>query len=105
MRTPYKPWVNIPQHGLVAVPVVPVRKRPPLLRTSLLGEFDPLSRMSATDRIMLSFSGVILVAVAYHGYKRHADSVPWGLGWAVGGLICPTVTLAFALSQGFAKKR
>ena len=53
---------------------------------------------------MLAVHGVILLAVSYHGYKRNGNSVPWAAAWAAGGMVCPTVTAGFALTQGFASQ-
>ena len=54
---------------------------------------------------MLAIHGGLLAAVSYHGYKRHRGSVPWGAVWATGGLLCPSVTMAFALTQGYATRK
>jgi len=39
----------------------------------------------------------IAIANAYHGYKRHNDSVGWGLGWLLFG------ELGLGIAQGFGK--
>ena len=44
------------------------------------------------------------LALLYHGYKRNGNSVPWGAAWALGGVVCPSVTMGFALTQGFATR-
>ncbi len=71
-----------------------------------LGDADPIGKtvngLTYAQKVMLGVHGVVLLGVAFHGYKRNRNSVPWGLSWAMGGLLCPTVTLAFALTQGFA---
>jgi len=103
----YEPWINptlqLPGPALGAAP------RAPRSAARKLQDADPIrkavSNLGPTQRIMLAVHGVILVAVAYHGYRRNKNSVPWGLGWAVGGLVCPTVTMAFALTQGYAKSQ
>jgi len=47
---------------------------------------------------------LLAAAIAgYHGYKRNSSSKLWGALWAVGGAMCPAVTLPFVFSQGFAK--
>lgn len=103
----YKPWVDIPTQ-LTVVPRAPMQApRPRELHTRSIGEIDPIgktaSKLNATQKAFLLLHGVILVAVAYHGYRRNRNSVPWGAAWAVGALLCPSVTMAFALTQGFAK--
>lgn len=40
---------------------------------------------------------------AYHGYKRHHDSIGWGIGWAFVGGLFPIITLPVSLAQGFGK--
>lgn len=62
------------------------------------------SQLNLTQKVFLGIHGSILLAVAYHGYKRNGNSVPWGMAWGLGGLVCPTVTMGFALTQGFGTK-
>lgn len=61
------------------------------------------SGLDVTQKSVLAIHGAILLAVSWHGYKRNQASIGWGLLWALGGFMCPTVTLGFALTQGFAK--
>jgi hypothetical protein len=42
-------------------------------------------------------------ASAYHGYKRN-NSVGWGIGWGVLGLLFPVITPTVAVIQGFGKR-
>jgi hypothetical protein len=103
----FKPWVSAPPAAeLPAQPRQLVLQRP-RRKVRALGELDPVGRASFSlttgDKVMLGVHGLILLSVAYHGYRRNEDSVPWALSWALGGFLCPTVTLAFALTQGFAK--
>ena len=103
----YEPWVSVPtQLATIPSPAPLLAPQPPVLRTRTLGDIDPIRRISSelgvTQKVFLAIHGVILIAVAYHGYKRNKNSVPWGLSWALGGLVCPSVSLAFALTQGFA---
>ena len=85
------------------------RVGPPVLRSRVVDKVDPVGavwgHLNATQRIMLAIHGVILLGVSYHGFKRNSDSVPWGMAWAVGGLVCPTVTAGFALTQGYASRK
>lgn len=86
--------------------MVPVAQ--PVLRARRIDRVDPVGAawgsLNLTQRTMLAIHGVILLAVSYHGYKRNGGSVPWGIAWSLGGLACPTVTMGFALTQGYAKK-
>lgn len=108
--TNYTPWIT-PNTQLSVMPSGVLAAPPPAppVRSRTLASRDPIGRtvseLNLTQRTMLALHGSVLVAVAYHGYKRNKNSVPWGLGWALGGLVCPTVTMAFALSQGFATTR
>lgn len=90
------------QSSLAAAPVT-------LLHPRGLGDVDPIGKtvnnLNVTQKVMLAVHGVIVLAVAYHGFKRNKSSVAWGAGWALGGVLCPTVTMAFALTQGFAKRK
>ena len=99
----YEPWV-VPSNVPSALPVERMRSR----GVPGFGESDPIRSpiraLDMTQKVMLAIHGVVLVAVSYHGYRRNGNSVPWGIGWGLGGLICPTVTMGFALTQGFAKK-
>jgi hypothetical protein len=98
---------------MLPAPVKPapiVRAQPPLLRARPVkrARIDPVGKawgsLNATQKVMLAIHGVILVAVTYHGYKRNRNSVPWAAAWAFGGMVCPTVTAGFALTQGFGQK-
>jgi len=40
---------------------------------------------------------------AYHGYKRHHESLLWGLGWWIFGGSIPVLPTALMLAQGFGK--
>jgi len=44
------------------------------------------------------------VAAGFHGYMRNR-SWGWAAAWALGGLTCPAVTLAFAISQGYGRRK
>jgi hypothetical protein len=97
-------------HNQKAAPLK--RVPPPVLQTRVVrrsgARVDPVgkvwSQLNTTQKVMLAVHGAILVAVSYHGYKRNRNSVPWGLAWSLGGLVCPTVTMGFALTQGYATK-
>jgi len=39
---------------------------------------------------------------AYHGYKRNHDSVGWGLGWGLMGLMFPILAPVTAIAEGYA---
>ena len=41
---------------------------------------------------------------AYHGYKRHNDSLGWGLGWGLLGGLFPIITPTVAFAEGFGKR-
>ena len=90
-----------------APPDLPVQAGPPVLRPTRISRVDPVGKawgdLDPTQKSMLAVHGAILLAVSYHGYKRHGGSIPWGLIWSLGGLLCPTVTMGFALTQGYAK--
>jgi hypothetical protein len=43
-------------------------------------------------------------ASAYHGYRRN-DSLGWGIVWGLAGGVFPILTPAFALAQGFGKRK
>lgn len=90
---PYVPWVEFDG------PEVQVR---PFVRQRTLGDLDPFAP-AGVSKAMLGVHSLILMAVAYHGYKRNAMSFAWGGLWALSGLMCPTVTLVWAVSQGFAQ--
>ncbi len=98
----FKPWVNPPTQ-LAPAP------RGPVLRPRPLGDMDPIlgqvGTLTPTQKAMLFVHGVILLGSAYHGYVRNENSILWGGSWAASALICPTVTTAFALSQGFGRPR
>lgn len=95
----WDPWVKV-QTELVPVQRAPMTlSGPPLLPTTVVPEsVDPKKAVRAL-LVGLAFAGI----AGYHGYKRN-DSALWGLAWAVGGFVCPVVTLPFAFSQGFGKK-
>ena len=101
----YEPWID----PIVKAPQAPNPYYTPYVprtrRARGLGDVDPIGKIAGklnyTQKVMLAVHGAMLLAVSYHGYKRNRNSVPWGLSWAIGGLVCPTVTLAFALTQGF----
>lgn len=50
-------------------------------------------------------AGVSAVASAYHGYKRHGDSIGWGIAWFLLGGLFPVITPGVAVIQGFGKRR
>jgi hypothetical protein len=52
---------------------------------------------------ILSVAGIGLGA--YHGYRRHNESIGWALGWAALGGIFPVVTIPLSLAQGFGKPK
>lgn len=103
---------QLPQNKMVPsisqMPMAPAVAQPPLLSTSRIDKLDPVGavwgNLDSTKKVMLAIHGVILLAVSYHGFKRNGESVPWGLAWAVGGLVCPTVTMGYALTQGYGKR-
>lgn len=105
----YTPWITPPTQLATLPPAPSMVPSAPVLRTRTLGDMDPIGKaaanLSTTQKVFLAVHGVILMAVSYHGYKRNQNSVPWGLSWGLGGLLCPSVTLAFALTQGFAKRK
>lgn len=63
----------------------------------------PAMHFYLTARAWLS--PVIIVASAYHGYKRNRESYGWGLGWATLAVFAPFLTTGFALAQGFGKPK
>ncbi len=97
----WKPWVDV-QTGLAPAPRhVPARA--PLRVTTMAGSDESGDVQTAVRAFLV---GVFFAALAgYHGYRRNNDSVLWGLSWAAGGFVCPVVTVPFAVSQGFAKKK
>ena len=102
----YEPWFELPPAPLATMPARQVYA--PAARPQALGALDPIGRAAqdatAGNKALLLVHGLIILAVAYHGFRRHEDSLLWGGAWAVGGVLCPTVTAAFAITQGFAKK-
>jgi len=108
--------VNRAFHTFALAPVqpdlLPVQAGPPVLRTTPISSspvrrVDPVGRvwsdLDTTQRSMLAVHGAILLAVTYHGFRRNHDSIGWALVWSLGGFLCPTVTMGFAMTQGFAK--
>jgi hypothetical protein len=98
---------------MLPAPIAPaplLRAQPPVLQARPVrpARIDPVGKawdsLNTTQKVMLAIHGAILLAVSYHGYKRNSNSVPWGAAWAIGGMVCPTVTAGFALTQGFGKK-
>ncbi len=51
----------------------------------------------------LAVSLIGAVAAGIHGYLRNRNA-GWAAAWALGGFVCPAVTITFALSQGFGKR-
>lgn len=104
----FRPWVTPPtQLAPAAGSSLEPAGHPPL-RARLLGDTnDPLAvqqtGLNTTQKVVLALHSVILIGSAYHGYRRNENSILWGASWALGAALCPSVTLAFALSQGFAK--
>ncbi len=66
---------------------------------------SPARSLNPPERVVLAAHAAILLGAAYHGFRRNGDSVLWGLSWAFGAALCPTVTAAFAVSQGFGERR
>lgn len=50
---------------------------------------------------LLSVAGA--ASGAYHGYRRHHDSIGWALTWGLLGGIVPIFTIPISLAQGFGK--
>jgi hypothetical protein len=78
-----------------------------LTETKGLGRALALAgQVNSTVKTVYSIAGTVSsMAAFYHGYKRNNGSFLWGLWWFVmGGFLWP-ITMAFALSQGFAKPR
>lgn len=57
----------------------------------------------ASAKIRFTIALIAAAVAGFHGYKRNRGSKGWAFLWAVGGAICPAVTLPFVFSQGFAK--
>lgn len=85
------------------------RPQPETIRTTRIDRLDPIGavwgQLNATQKAMLLLHGVAIVAASYHGYRRNRNSIAWGLVWGTGGLLCPTVTMGFALTQGYAQRK
>lgn len=67
-----------------------------MLLPSSIKDFRVVSS-SADSGLAQMVKGAHSLACAYHGYKRHNDSILWGLGWAMVG------NAGLAVSQHFAK--
>ena len=100
MEKRWDPWVKV-QTGLVqAGPRMPVMGPAPLKVTVAPSPYD------AKEGVRSLFVGIAFaLAAAYHGYRRSGGSKLWAIPWAVGGFVCPVITLPLAINQGFAKKK
>lgn len=62
--------------------------------------------LTPTERFIWKLLATASVGVsAYHGYKRHNDSIGWALGWGFLGGLFPVVTPAIAFAQGLGKAK
>jgi len=99
----YQPWVSVEPSGLMPMRTAPaVTPREARLRYLGVRDEAPEPRSPlATARVIVT---LVAAAVAgFHGYKRNSGSKGWAAAWALGGALCPSVTLTFVFSQGFAK--
>lgn len=102
----FEPWVKpetsltLPSGQLPAAP----QAQAPVLKTRVMNPLGQEYDLTSRQVVALGAHAAILLGVAYHGYRRNNNSTLWGVAWALGGVLCPVVTLGVALSQGFAKE-
>lgn len=77
----------------------------PVRRDALVGQATAAE--TGVNQALLTTMSLLSVAGAgsgaYHGYKRHHDSIGWALIWALLGGIAPVITIPVSLAQGFGK--
>jgi len=77
------------------------RDAPPYTEIGQVATEPAVSPAIATVYGLLGSAGA--AAGAYHGYKRHNDSIGWALIWAFLGALAPVITVPVAFAQGFGK--
>lgn len=99
----YQPWVSERQElaPLRSVPAVAPREA----RVRFLGAREAPAETGPSFLSRFLVAGVAASVAGVHGYKRHGGSKGWAFLWAVGGALCPLVTVAFVFSQGFGKRK
>ena len=99
------PWVNRdPRRNAVAVlpPQLPATVRAPVrVQGQMLRVREVASARIRPGALTAALLGAVTAGI--HGYLRNR-SVGWAAAWAVGGFVCPAVTITFAISQGFGRR-
>lgn len=101
MQRNWEPWVHVPT-GLVPASRGMHLSGPVPLRTTVVKNPEPYDVQKGIRVLLVALLGAAIAG--YHGYRRN-DSAFWGAMWAAGGFVCPVVTLPFAISQGYGKRK
>jgi hypothetical protein len=94
----WDPWVRVETGLAQTTPALPSGPLP--LKTQVVPE-----SYDTQEGVRALLVGLFFAALAgYHGYQRN-KSLAWAAPWAVAGFVCPVVTLPFAISQGYGKRK